>query len=135
MIFQDLWNVIRVCTCNNVTSDDQEWNGDEDNAPVHCGRGPAVAWLTTASDNADEAKARTEAKVAMEMVYMVKRTLRQRVVALMEGSPSFYTCARAAWIDRLAEKITHVPSMRMNAYSHCDTLTWRCDRCINGRSE
>jgi hypothetical protein len=79
-----------------MTSDDQEWSGDEDNAPVHCGRGPAaVAGPTTASDDADEAKARTEANAAMEMAYMVKQTLRQRVVALMEGrSPSFYTCAK-----------------------------------------
>lgn len=69
-------------------SDNQQWNGDEDNAPVHCVRGP-VACTTTASD---ETKARTETKTAAEMAYMVKWTLRQKVLALMRENPSsFYT--------------------------------------------
>jgi hypothetical protein len=92
MIFQDLRNFIRFCKCNSITSDDQEWSGDEDHAPVHCGRGP-VAFTTTPSD---ETNARTEIKT-VAMAYMVKRILRERDFALMEGrSPSFYTCGKGA---------------------------------------
>jgi len=70
-------------------SEDQEWNGDDDDdAPIHCVRGPS-ACTTTASD---ETKARTERKATVEMAYMVKQTLRQRVIALIEGGkPSIYT--------------------------------------------
>jgi len=58
-------------------SDDHEWKGDDDDdALVHCARGPS-ACTTTASD---EAKARTETKAAVEMAYMVKQRLRQRVL-------------------------------------------------------
>jgi hypothetical protein len=65
-------------------SDDQEWSGDEEDALVHSGRGPA-ACTTTASD---ETKARTETKAAVKMVYMVKQTC---VKGFYSNSPSFYT--------------------------------------------
>ena len=52
----------------------QMWNYDEDNAPVHCDRGPVVAWRGIASDETDEAKARMETNVAVEMANMVKRS-------------------------------------------------------------
>ena len=54
----------------------QTWNGDENNAPVHCDRGPVVVWREIASDETDEAKARMETKAALEMANMVKRSLR-----------------------------------------------------------
>ncbi len=79
-IFQDLRNVIRFCTWNGMKWPSQttrcEMAMKMMNAPVHCARGPA-ACTTTASD---EAKARTETKAAVEMAYMVKQRLRQRVL-------------------------------------------------------
>ena len=54
----------------------QTWNDDEDDAPVHCDRGPVVAWRGIASDETDEAKARMETKAAVETANMVERSLR-----------------------------------------------------------
>ena len=54
----------------------QTWKDDENNAPVHCDRGPVVAWRGLASDATDEANARMETKAAVEMANMVERSLR-----------------------------------------------------------
>ena len=70
---------------------------------------------------------------------VVKRILRQREVfcCCSNGGVGLFILylrvARVARIIyRLPEWFTHVALARINVYSHCDTLTWRCDRCVNG---
>ena len=69
MIFQDLHGAIRFCKWNSMKYPSQMTRSKAtDDAREHTGRG-SPACTTTASD---EAKASTEAKAEVEMMYMLK---------------------------------------------------------------
>jgi hypothetical protein len=84
-------------------SDNQEWNGDEDNVRVHCSRGPVACTKTTS----DDAKARTERQTA-EMATMVKKALRQSFCSVEVEQP-FILYPREAQVARIEGQMSKLP--------------------------